>query len=334
MTGKPRKLHKTDKPKLLENPNPAFNSKQHHVQSNLSPGSSVHGHRCGSEGVFQTPHLLRATEKTVSADFPGEFNESAFRCQLPLEAIWIPSRLPSSGLCGLKRKSQTGNTSDVFDRYSQLCAINVLSRFSSNSRHLPNNNGKSVSQHSDMCVSTQLASFGAASVVDQNSNREWADISKIGKSLGKEIVLDFSESTIRLGPTERQLEKAFLKRRYIRDDLCGSLFQQLESVETQGQSSRAVAQSLNETSEKFYLQRQTQHLSRLQLDYRLSDTGVVSASLNLHLVFQDITSLSHCRRINNSDEKAKINVASGVITVLARLDLAWLKMFLKFYLTG
>ncbi|GJW09181.1 hypothetical protein Tco_1571604 [Tanacetum coccineum] len=38
--------------------------------------------------------------------------------------------------------------------------------------------------------------------------------------------------------------------------------------------------------------------------------------------------------INNTDEKAKDNVASGVITVLARLDLAWLKMFLKFYLTG
>ncbi|GJX47152.1 DNA helicase [Tanacetum coccineum] len=219
MRRKPSKLRRTNKPKLLENPNPASNCKQHHVQSDLSPGSSLDGHRCGSKGVFQTSHLLCATEKLDSG---------------------IPSCVPYSDFCGIKRKSQAANTSDVFDRYSQLYATNVLSRFSSNSRHLPDNNGKGLSQHSDMCISTQLPSLGAPHVVDENSNHEWAYISKTGKSLGKEIVLDFGESAIRLEPTERQLEKALLNV---------DIFEMIYVILCQ--SSRAISGSLNESSEKF-----------------------------------------------------------------------------------
>ncbi|GJZ43026.1 hypothetical protein Tco_0590281 [Tanacetum coccineum] len=92
-------------------------------------------------------------------------------------------------------------------------------------------------------VSQHLDSFDAAFVVNANSSREWAHITSTGKSFGKEIILDFGQSTIRLASSERDLEKALLKPRRVRDDLYGCLFQQLGSVETQGESSGASAES-------------------------------------------------------------------------------------------
>ncbi|GJX40447.1 hypothetical protein Tco_0255437 [Tanacetum coccineum] len=49
----------------------------------------------------------------------------------------------------------------------------------------------------------------------------------------------FEQLAIRLASTERDLERALLKPRHLRDDRYGCLFQQLGSVETQGESSGA-----------------------------------------------------------------------------------------------
>nr|GEV46298.1 hypothetical protein [Tanacetum cinerariifolium] len=56
---------------------------------------------------------------------------------LPVDGV--PSQVAGSTSCGLKCKSQAGDMSDVFDRYSQLCARNVFLRCSSGSSQLPNN---------------------------------------------------------------------------------------------------------------------------------------------------------------------------------------------------
>ncbi|GJR35272.1 RNA-directed DNA polymerase, eukaryota [Tanacetum coccineum] len=73
----------------------------------------------------------------------------------------------------------------------------------------------------------------------EDLSHEWSNITSTRKSLGKEIILDFEQSVVRLGSNERDLERDLLKPRHVRDDHYGCPFQQSGSVETQGQRSGA-----------------------------------------------------------------------------------------------
>ncbi|GJV37430.1 DNA helicase, partial [Tanacetum coccineum] len=205
MRGKSKKLLNSDKPKLLENPNSILNFKEHDVTSHSWPGSSVYGHRSESEGLFQTLPLSRAIEQQVTYESSGEVTPTILHCYLPLEGISMQVSRTTS--CDLKRKSQPDDALDVFDRYSQLCTRNVLPRRSSSSPHLP-------------------TSFSA---VGTNNDKSAHIISN--DSLNTTFV---QNETVRLGSNERDLERVFLKPQHVRDDLYGCLFQQSESVETQG----------------------------------------------------------------------------------------------------
>nr|GEU67935.1 helitron helicase-like domain-containing protein [Tanacetum cinerariifolium] len=57
------------------------------------------------------------------------------------------------------------------------------------------------------------------------------------RSLGKETVLDFEHSAIRLTSPERDLQTALMESESLHGDIYGSLFQQSRSVERRGQSS-------------------------------------------------------------------------------------------------
>ncbi|GKE48892.1 hypothetical protein Tco_1480150 [Tanacetum coccineum] len=207
MRGKPKKLLNTDKPKVLENPNSTLNSKQHHVTSHCWPGSYVYGHRSDSEGLFQTLPLSRAIEQPVTLESSGEITQPSLYCHLPLEGI--PSQVPSSTSCGLKRKSQTGDALDVFDRYSKLCARNVLPRYSSSSPQLPHADLHAFERYSQLCAvdttvhsrrtsynvvgtnnakSAQMISsdsLNTSFVLNENLGHQWINITSTRKSLGK-----------------------------------------------------------------------------------------------------------------------------------------------------
>ncbi|GKB30132.1 hypothetical protein Tco_0869533 [Tanacetum coccineum] len=96
--------------------------------------------------------------------------------------LWVPSQVATSTSCGLKRKLQTGDASDVFDRYSQLCARNVFPRYLS-------------------C--------------------DWDNVTRMPTSTGEEIILDFEHLAVRLASTKRDLERVLLKPRHFRDDRYG-----------------------------------------------------------------------------------------------------------------
>nr|GEX71641.1 DNA helicase [Tanacetum cinerariifolium] len=58
----------------------------------------------------------------------------------------------------------------------------------------------------------------------------------MSRSVGKDIILDFKQSTVRMAPSEWNSQRVCSKPRHYRDDRYGCLFQQSGSVETQGQS--------------------------------------------------------------------------------------------------
>ncbi|GJW08079.1 DNA helicase [Tanacetum coccineum] len=202
---------------------------------------SVYGHRSDPEGLFQTLPLSRAIEQTVTLESSGEITQPSLHWHLPLEGI--PSQVPSSTSCGLKRKSQTGDALDVFDRYSQLYARNMISNDSLNTTF----------------------------VLNENLSHGWTNITSTRKSLGKEIILDFEQSAVRLASNERDLERVLLKPRHVRDDRYGCLFQQSGSVETQGQSfgagdeAHTVNVVLNANSQGFLLTTASGTVSGLQI---------------------------------------------------------------------
>ncbi|GJS42848.1 DNA helicase [Tanacetum coccineum] len=195
--GKPDNLPKTDKPKVLQNPSSILNSRQQHVASQ-PPVCSV-------------------------------------RCNPPSEGIL--SHVPGSTSCGLKRKSRTDDAYDVFDKHSQLCARNVLPRCSSSSQ-----DAYAFERYSQLCaMDTTVCSQSPSSntvitnnvrnaqsisndsiattvAINEDFIRQWTNITSTSKSLGKEIILDFKQSPIRLASTERDLERALLKPRHFRDD--------------------------------------------------------------------------------------------------------------------
>ncbi|GJZ24123.1 hypothetical protein Tco_0561582 [Tanacetum coccineum] len=258
MRGKSKKLLNSDKPKLLENPNSILNFKEHDVTSHSWPGSSVYGHRSESEGLFQTLPLSRAIEQQVTYESSGEVTPTILHWHLPLEGI--PSQVPISTSCGLKRKSQTGDALDVFDRYSQLYARNGDTTYHSDEIFfsifpltlLVPSSAKSAQMISNDSLNT-------AFVLNENLSHGWTNITSTRKSLGKEIILDFKQSDVRLASNEHDLERVLLKPRHVRDDRYGCLFQQSGSVETQGQSSGAgdeahtVNVDLNANSQGFLL---------------------------------------------------------------------------------
>ncbi|GJX83123.1 DNA helicase [Tanacetum coccineum] len=173
---------------VLRNPSSTLNSKQHDVTSQYSAPLSL---------AIEQPVTLEPTQSNV-------------RRHSPLEGV--PSQVAGSTSCGLKCKLQAGDMSDVFDRYSQLCARNVFPCCSSSSSQFPNSGRK-----------------------DKSS--DWENATCMPRSVGKEIILDFEQSVVRLASNERDLEMVLLKPRHFRDDCYGCLFQQSGSVETQGESS-------------------------------------------------------------------------------------------------
>nr|GEX73577.1 helitron helicase-like domain-containing protein [Tanacetum cinerariifolium] len=137
----------------------------------------------------------------------------------------VPSQVAGSTSRGLKCKSQKGNTSNVFDRYSQLCARNVFPRCSSNP--------STFQRYSNLCAMDTTVLSRPTS-----SNAERLEIlfliSDYVFSLFVPVVDRFK---LRLGKCYSYAEdsqRVRLKPRHYRDDRYGCLFQQSGSVETQG----------------------------------------------------------------------------------------------------
>ncbi|GJV77845.1 hypothetical protein Tco_1509429 [Tanacetum coccineum] len=74
-------------------------------------------------------------------------------------------------------------------------------------------------------------------LLNENLSCCWDNVTRMPRSMGKEIILDFEQLAVRMAPSKWDSRRVRLKPRYYRDDRYGCLFQQSGSVETQGQSS-------------------------------------------------------------------------------------------------
>ncbi|GJY33138.1 hypothetical protein Tco_0417607 [Tanacetum coccineum] len=68
---------------------------------------------------------------------------------------------------------------------------------------------------------------------NENLSCCWDNVTRMPRSMGKEIILDFEQLAVRMAPSKWDSRRVRLKPRYYRDDRYGCLFQQSGSVETQ-----------------------------------------------------------------------------------------------------
>ncbi|GJV81741.1 hypothetical protein Tco_1517611 [Tanacetum coccineum] len=169
------------------------------------------------------------------------------------------------------------NTSDVFDRYSQLCTRNVFPCCSSSSSTFQRYSNLCVMDINVLCQPTSSNVEVSNSVTNVQRVFEGSpdtavllnenNITRIPRSVGREITLDFEQSVVRcdnvirmpgsigkeiildfeqlavsMVPSEWDSRRVRSKPRHYRDDRYGCLLQQLGSVEMQGQSSGASGQ--------------------------------------------------------------------------------------------
>ncbi|GKF40567.1 hypothetical protein Tco_0120628, partial [Tanacetum coccineum] len=71
-------------------------------------------------------------------------------------------------------------------------------------------------------------------LLNENLSCCWDNVTRMPRSVGKEIILYFEQSTVRIAPSEWDSQRVCSKPRHYRDDRYGCLFQQSGSVETQG----------------------------------------------------------------------------------------------------
>ncbi|GJV38883.1 hypothetical protein Tco_1417323, partial [Tanacetum coccineum] len=120
-------------------------------------------------------------------------------------------QLPNSGRNCVDRQPDLR----AFERYSRLCAIDttVLSRPTSFNIAVTNSvrNAESFSNDSP----------DTAFVLNENLSRDWDNVTRMPRSVGKKIILDFEQSAVRLASAEWDIERLLLKPRYFRDDCYG-----------------------------------------------------------------------------------------------------------------
>ncbi|GJZ87926.1 DNA helicase [Tanacetum coccineum] len=177
---------------------------------------------------YETSHSSVDIQQPATFEPHREATPFVVHRSSPFEGVLL--QVPGSSSCGLKRNSSNLN---VFKRYSQLCA-----RDTTVCSHPPSSNTvitSNITNAQSICNDSPRT----ASAANEDFRREWANISSSTNSLGKEIILDFEQLDVRLASSERHLEKALLKPRHFWDERYGCLFQQLGSVETEGQSSGA-----------------------------------------------------------------------------------------------
>nr|GEV01133.1 retrovirus-related Pol polyprotein from transposon TNT 1-94 [Tanacetum cinerariifolium] len=80
----------------------------------------------------------------------------------------------------------------------------------------------------------------------------WENVTRMSRSVGREITLDFEQSVVCFDNVTR-MTRVRSKPRYYQNDHYGCLFQQLGSVETQGQSSSAGGEPFGVASTGFLL---------------------------------------------------------------------------------
>nr|GEX23814.1 hypothetical protein [Tanacetum cinerariifolium] len=155
------------------------------------------------------------SHSSVDIQQPATFepNREATPFSVHRSSPWegVLSQVPGSSSCGLSASHK--------QRMRLIFSINILSCLLETSCH-------------SICNDSPRT----GSVANEDFKCRWANIASAPNSLGKEIILDFEQSAIRLASSERHLKRDLLKPRHFRDERYGCLFQQLGSVETKGQS--------------------------------------------------------------------------------------------------